>query len=340
MSNAALTAVWHARITKAGAKMVLAVLADHAGDHEGEDWTCFPSIARIARFSGQDTRTVERHLIFLVADAWIRRIRLRRKDGTMAGYRYRLNRQKLLAELSFEVSDGEPLDWDEGLEEPLEPDDNLSGGPPDKCDATTRQSVPQPHDKLSGQEPSIERTLKEEPSLRARDPALSKTEARKLFDRSTLIYPAKGRKVTRWPEARKVWQRASIAWGAERLAAAVEAYSCDRDVAAQNFIPGLHTWLESEMFKAFLPDAYQPSSDPLPRQTPFAAPDDVMAVVDDLDLAPWLTGASFRAEDRTIVCPLQFAADRVAGKDRKALRGAGLSVEGPQGVVLKSEGVT
>ena len=69
MSNKALNWAWEASISVPGAKFVLVALADHGGDHDGEDWTCRPSIGRLCRFTSQSERAVQRHLKWLTATA-------------------------------------------------------------------------------------------------------------------------------------------------------------------------------------------------------------------------------------------------------------------------------
>ncbi len=64
MSNAAMNYVDdHASPEMgSGAFFVLFRLADHATDHSGEDWTCFPSVGRLQAKTHLSRATVERHL--------------------------------------------------------------------------------------------------------------------------------------------------------------------------------------------------------------------------------------------------------------------------------------
>ena len=102
----------------------------------------------------------------------------------------------------------------------------------------------------------------------------------------------------------------------------------------------LQKWLSEGRWRGWRDEEDARPTTAAPGQTPFAAPDDIVATVKRLGLEPWLTGAIYRAEDRTIIVPRQFAAERMVGPNRRQLQAEGLSVEGPQGVVLKSEGVS
>lgn len=91
MSNEALSAVAKSTIRPSGRKFVAMALADYAD----ERWTCFPSIGFLATYTSQSLRTVQSHLDDLEAAGIITRFRPRKPDGTLAGYRYTLHRQKL-----------------------------------------------------------------------------------------------------------------------------------------------------------------------------------------------------------------------------------------------------
>lgn len=98
MSNKAMTWAWEAPIATPGAKFVLVALADHAADHAGEDWTCFPSVERLMQFTSQSRATVERHLSALAADGWISRVRRRVSTGRLGVYDYVLHRVRRVAD--------------------------------------------------------------------------------------------------------------------------------------------------------------------------------------------------------------------------------------------------
>lgn len=94
MSNKALTYAFEADIEKPAAKFVLVALADHATDHAGEDWSCFPAVERLMQFTAQSRSTVERNLAWLVAEGWISRVRRKLKGGRLGVYDYVIHRQK------------------------------------------------------------------------------------------------------------------------------------------------------------------------------------------------------------------------------------------------------
>lgn len=77
-----------------GQRLVLIVLGEHAGDHKGEDWTCFPAMQRLAERSGFSIDSIERHLQWLVREGWISRRRRTGRARTEAVYDYTLHRTK------------------------------------------------------------------------------------------------------------------------------------------------------------------------------------------------------------------------------------------------------
>jgi len=91
-----------APIQSPGAKFLLVALAEHARGPEGEDWTCFPSVKRLARWTAQGERTIERHLNWLITEGWIsRQLRRHRRRGESA-YFYILHRAKVAADGHYE----------------------------------------------------------------------------------------------------------------------------------------------------------------------------------------------------------------------------------------------
>jgi DNA-binding IclR family transcriptional regulator len=80
LSNAAIT--WCSNLHPGkGPKGVLFCLADRATDHSGEDWTCFPSIADIMKWTDYSRAAVERNLQLLWREGFISRKRRRRGRG-------------------------------------------------------------------------------------------------------------------------------------------------------------------------------------------------------------------------------------------------------------------
>jgi DNA-binding transcriptional ArsR family regulator len=80
-----------APIPNCGAKLLLIALAEHASDHNGEDWTCFPSIDRLKEWTSLSDSSVTRHLAWLEEEGWISKER-RKVQGRLAGYTCTLHR--------------------------------------------------------------------------------------------------------------------------------------------------------------------------------------------------------------------------------------------------------
>jgi len=91
MSNEALSAVAQSDIRPSGRKFVAMALADYAD----EEWSCFPSVEQLARYTCQGEKTVRDHLAALEADGIVTRLRHRRDDGTLGRYRFKLHRRNL-----------------------------------------------------------------------------------------------------------------------------------------------------------------------------------------------------------------------------------------------------
>lgn len=91
MSNEALTAVAKSDIKPSGRKFVMMALADYAD----EEWSCFPSVAQLAQYTGQGEKTVRDHLDALEDAGFITRNRARRDDGTLGRYRFCIQRRNL-----------------------------------------------------------------------------------------------------------------------------------------------------------------------------------------------------------------------------------------------------
>ncbi|MEI9966032.1 MAG: helix-turn-helix domain-containing protein [Caulobacteraceae bacterium] len=72
-------------------RLVLLCLADHAGNQDAEDWTCFPSQQRISTRTGYPLRSVERYVGEL-ARAGIISVETPRKGGRLQVRHYVLHR--------------------------------------------------------------------------------------------------------------------------------------------------------------------------------------------------------------------------------------------------------
>jgi DNA-binding transcriptional ArsR family regulator len=89
MSVRWITWAWDQDCSTAGEKLTLIALADHAG----ETGVAFPGCARLADKTGQDERTIRRHLDALEKAGRLTRERRRRQDGTLGTYNYQLLNQ-------------------------------------------------------------------------------------------------------------------------------------------------------------------------------------------------------------------------------------------------------
>ena len=175
MSNKALNWGWEARVP-AAAKLLLLALADHAGDHAGEDWTCWPSADRLIDFTGYPKRTLERHMAWLVQAGWVTVQAPRSVRGKMQVRRYTLHRDEetrmaLAAERGGAVEgavEGAGAGLGEGSETGLKeghPPANMAGGetgqPPAKNPAVhPPESTPPPANLAGGYIDEPPRTLK------------------------------------------------------------------------------------------------------------------------------------------------------------------------------------
>ncbi len=86
----AITYIRERDIRPSGCKFVALALADHAN----ANWTCFPSVRRLAFYTSLSNRSVRTHLNSLASMGIITRKRRQREDGTLAGYSFFIQRQK------------------------------------------------------------------------------------------------------------------------------------------------------------------------------------------------------------------------------------------------------
>lgn len=229
---------WEARV--GSAKLVLVALAEHAGNHFGEDWACFPSVGRLVGMTELGRRTVERHLRFLDAEGFISRKRRVRPDGKLGIFDYTLHRDpQVRAYLKMQRLD--------------EPAANMADGDPAAIsDPASGQNRPDPAAKMAGQEPSIE--PEDEPSS-----ACAREPGDEGFEEAIEAWPETGRKRTRWPAARAAWALRCSEIGADRMMQAVLRCASDPDVAKGTFgWPGFDGWLQDERFRSWLPGSGAP----------------------------------------------------------------------------------
>lgn len=90
MSLQAMIWAFRTPISNVGAKFVLLALAEHAREGAANGWSCFPTVKRLAKFTAQSERTVERHLGWLTQAGWIVRRHRQNRDGGGGAYVYLL----------------------------------------------------------------------------------------------------------------------------------------------------------------------------------------------------------------------------------------------------------
>lgn len=88
MSIAALNWAWGQTDLSSSTKLVLVALADRANEDTGE---CWPGLESVAKRACMSTRQVSRHLTKLTEAGLISRRRIRRDDGTLGKYVFRVN---------------------------------------------------------------------------------------------------------------------------------------------------------------------------------------------------------------------------------------------------------
>lgn len=242
MSNKALNWAWEAPVP-AGPKLVLVALADHATDHAGEDWTCFPSNERLTAFTSLPPRTLERHISWLAAEGWISRD-TPRKGGKMQVRHYVLHREKLAAALGADA----PADAADDASPPA----ILAGGDhPPKTPLTTRQNGGSPPANMAGglyiAEPPIEPSLTQ--GARARADA--------AFDRVVAMWPADGLDRTNIVAARETfWDQACEIGDPEPLVRAATGFvSGGAWRKGSHGAPSLNTWLTQRRWEGRLREA-------------------------------------------------------------------------------------
>lgn len=110
MSWQAMAWAFRTPISNVGAKFVLLALAEHAREDATSAWSCFPSVKRLASFTAQSERTVERHLAWLVENGWIHRYR-RSQAESGGAYAYTLQPDNVSdqhSDLTRHIDGGDP----------------------------------------------------------------------------------------------------------------------------------------------------------------------------------------------------------------------------------------
>lgn len=239
MSNKALTWAFEADLTEnPGAKFVLVALADHAGDHAGEDWMCWPSVERIMEFTSMPLRTVERHLSWLVSEKWITRETPRDARGRKKVRVYRLLRDRGQDENEAPEADCPPA--------------NMAGGEPDppaKNAGSTRQ-------KGAHHPPMVAGGYKDEPP----EPSITPTPGARdgldeAFEALCAAYPTSGMDNTDVPLARTRFASAVDQVGDPmRIVLAAKSFNAAPETQRRSYAaPGLHVWLDQQRYRGRLP---------------------------------------------------------------------------------------
>jgi hypothetical protein len=256
MSNDALTWAWKARIPD-GPKFVLVALADHASDHAGEDWTCFPSVERLMERTSKSRSTVERGLKWLDENGWISRRRRRRGDGTLGIYDFTLHRDKRSAVT--------PIEGVTGPQDGVGHTSDCRVDHTSKDPATTRQNSVQPHVNLTQQEPSLEPSGEPSQGARASEAAGEKgdfgepgsdgvAEVERWVTEAIAAWPDSGRSATKFAPCVEVWsEQAGLAGGSEGLLGCIRAFSADPYVKRRTHgAGGLQRWLKDGGWRAYV----------------------------------------------------------------------------------------
>lgn len=294
MSNKALTWAFEAKIDNVGAKFVLVALADHASDHAGEDWTCFPSPDRIKEFTSMSLRAVERHLSWLVSEGWITREAPRDRRGRVKARIYRLIRSR-----ATQAPEG-------AQETAVCPPANLAGGempdPPAKNGVTTRQ-------KEAHHPPTVAGGYKDEPPI---EPSVTPTPGARdgldgMFEALCAAYPTSGMDNTDVPLARTRFVAAvALVGDPMRIVIAARSFNAAPETQRRSFAaPGLHVWLDQQRYRGRLPPDAAEASELLTAEA--GVPDKVRLAFVERHGEGWaratIDKCSWRALDEVLIAP-------------------------------------
>jgi len=258
MSNAALTWAFGQPLDSSGAKFVLVALADHATDHAGEDWTCFPSNERLCEFTSLPMRTLERHLSWLVAEGWITRTAERDGRGRMKDRRYRLHRhEEDRAALKASRQGGAAVvEMAEDDGETACPPANMAGGetdsPPAKNGAHHPPKTASPPANLAGgyiDEPPIT-LIEPSPGVRADAPGGERAAFNEIADLWGKTDPDRVAKPLAWP----AWQKAALRCegGEPALAKACRRYLTESGEVKRRHCRPMERWLAEDRWENWL----------------------------------------------------------------------------------------
>jgi hypothetical protein len=313
MSNKAMTWAWEQSDVPSGAKFVLVALGDHASDHAGEDWACYPSVERIMSFTNQSRSTVERGLAILVDIGCISRVRRKLPGGRLGIYDYVLHR------------DRKPSD---PVEKSPDHTSNCSMVHASNCGSAMRQIDGQPHVNLTHEVTPIEPSV--EPSHCAGASEAAPDWAQEVWT----VWPVDGQRSSS-PRMLALAIAAEIAAGADpaALLAAATAYGQDRTAWGSSGRPvAAHRFFAEgrwENFTAVTPGG--PGGLFEQARTAFACAEVRVAVVAARGpawAASWLDPCEWDEARRVIDPRSKTRGDRLRSEVGGVLKSLGVRVEG------------
>ena len=257
MSNEAITWAWRQEVAP-GEKLVLLVLADYAD----EEWSCFPSQARISRMTGQGERTVRRLLDALEASGVVRR-EARYKDGHRTSDRFVLGEGIPLSEQPAKMAGTGVHTGQNGRLEPVHTGQNV-------------QFIPA---KLAGyplEEPKEVQEMATPTELDPSTPARSAAPAKALDAEFPKFWAAYPRKVAKGA-ALRAYRAARRKVSLDALLAALDAYQKNKPDWQDYAYPA--SWLNAERWEDQWAAAAPRSTAPESRPVPNVDPDDVEAFI-------------------------------------------------------------
>lgn len=301
-------------IESSGAKFLLVALAEHARD-DGDGWTCFPSIKRLCLWTSQGTRTVERHMSWLLANGWVSRVRRDKRQGD-ASFVYTLHRENGRGGKAL------PLDADDVGDEPANSAIERQGvrqagadHPPFSTKSAARLARPYM------EEPVIEPV--NEPTPRA---------ARQVDDRFDAFWAAYPNKVEK--QGAQALYRRLVRRGEARpdeLVAGAQRYAALVRDRAQRFVKSPTSWLTKGCWADGAPSAASVVASP--PQPSFEGPADVWSSVATRKGPAWamsyLAPCAWSAASRALLPRTAFAARKLREELGGLLRDLAVAIIDP-----------
>lgn len=336
MSFRAFTAVEDVETSSMKVTLLLYVLAQFAG----ADGACYPSIPTIAtkmRCSEGAARSALRE----AEAAGLLRVEQRsRRDGACTS-----NRIVLTYYAPEEPLEPLPAEQKAKLarpaELPFDPPANGAGAP-SPFEGGPLQTVRGPPSNGEGAFLNQSLNLERADALSASARAVAEG-----FRRLERAYPNRGRKTTKWKQARTAWAEVSQRYEPERIIAAAVAFAADPDMAKQNFIPALDTWLVEEGFTPWLRSVGEAEPSTGSANEPVRFPDaEIRAAVvrerGEAWTASWLDRCTLA--DTVVMPPLGIVHDELKRWLKPVLKRFGLALADPRSgaprqTILQLEGM-